>query len=398
MDIWCTREEEILRALKPYLLNGEISLVLKRMGYDRSAEAVSRKSRRLALNHVTPNRTSRIVLPARVIPGPGDLVQSVREVTDRQVDVLGKVGGSSQTGRRPDLVRQADLAINELVEELEGISRIIPKVKYSPFVRSGKYTAVLAVGDVHMGRLVTGPTGRSTYDVEVAKRRIASIPEKARSLVKGATVDELVILLLGDMVDGEGIFTGQSDMASLPPFQQIITVLKPLWTMIEVLRRKLGVPAKVLAVPGNHGKTKGDSVLTNYDNILYYMMELTSTVGKNRMVEVISNRPHKWNSAEVKGSTILIRHKAPIQADTASARARFGGWEAIHHYDLMVYGHTHHFGVHTYNGKMIIRNGSIIGPDDYSEELAVHDTPSATIFLLSERSHTPRDINVIELE
>jgi hypothetical protein len=39
-----------------------------------------------------------------------------------------------------------------------------------------------------------------------------------------------------------------------------------------------------------------------------------------------------------------------------------------------------------WNGKPILRNGSVIGADDYAEELACYDNPNQLIFGVTEKS------------
>jgi len=98
----------------------------------------------------------------------------------------------------------------------------------------------------------------------------------------------------------------------------------------------------------------------------------------------IKTKYGEYNNFEVKGWRGHIRHYAPVQAETAAAVSKFSKWQNLHGYDFMCYGHWHHWGISTFNGRLIFRNGSLAGGDDYAETFGSYDFPTQLMFGVTE--------------
>ena len=102
----------------------------------------------------------------------------------------------------------------------------------------------------------------------------------------------------------------------------------------------------------------------------------------------------QYNTFEVKGWKGIVRHHAPVQADTATGIAKFASWFMMHEWDLFCFAHYHHCGIMTLCGKKLFRNGSLVGGDDYAESLAKYDSPSQLCWCVTEEN-TAALINII---
>ena len=98
------------------------------------------------------------------------------------------------------------------------------------------------------------------------------------------------------------------------------------------------------------------------------------------------------------GTVISIefaRHKAPKHDGTAASQRKWMGYDQGHFYDWFAYGHVHHFGTLINQGKLLIRNGSLMGIEDYSESLGYWQPAEQTIFIVDPSMEGPNRISRI---
>lgn len=126
----------------------------------------------------------------------------------------------SETRLLRSRVRELQAELKRAMAELEsreelivGLSKAVekyppPEIKYeSPKMQKIPATAVLCLGDWHIGaRVRPQDTGGNSYNFQTAKARLVTMLCRLRewlsSLRKTYTVDEIVVLGLGDMIDG----------------------------------------------------------------------------------------------------------------------------------------------------------------------------------------------------
>jgi hypothetical protein len=148
-------------------------------------------------------------------------------------------------------------------------------VKYQGPTRQSKgtpETAVAVFADWQLGKIT------STYNSEVLARRIELYTEKLLEIVsiqrENHNVDTLHVWLLGDIVEGEEIFPGQSHLLDAGLYRQV-GIYGP-----EILHKFFTVAlqnfkhVKVTGVIGNHGAVGGRARRqhdpeTNMDRLLY---------------------------------------------------------------------------------------------------------------------------------
>lgn len=139
------------------------------------------------------------------------------------------------------------------------------KVKSKKTPRS----VVTPIFDIQFGQLVKPsdtPFGIGEYNVEIFKQRLQRWVETvSATLVQWSDshpIDELDIVLGGDLTEGYSIFRGQEWQLELHPIKQVwvlANLLTPaLQEVIRVAKEQAGVKYIVLySVPGNHGKVGG---------------------------------------------------------------------------------------------------------------------------------------------
>jgi predicted phosphodiesterase len=152
-----------------------------------------------------------------------------------------------------------------------------------------------------------------------------------------------------------------------------------IWELVrEVLN--LGLAVKIWGVRGNHGRQgKYAPADNNFDYLVFQMLRLLAYYEAPAVgIKYATNTDYL--NCEIKGRKIHLRHIAPPQAETAAGRAKWGGWQNIHDYEIACFGHLHHPGNMTWQGCELVMNGSPIGIDDLAERLAVRSRPSQTLF------------------
>jgi len=383
--IWSDQEIAILEALRSACSTREIHKVFELLDHERSMEAISKKSRNMGIGFKDYGAPSMMGLS----PEESKAIQQIldqREHLIQQIEPpvsLSPAQKSQMTSAKRNLVA-------DLMDELLEIRNMTPRTgSVSLKTAKGKKESLcLLLSDFHVGRIVLGPNQEEQYNIKTALSRIRSIPERVVDCLGSkdlADFDELVIILAGDHVDGEGIFPAQEMSLETHVAEQVIGTSKAIWQMIIDLRQVFPL-VRIATVRGNHGRSsKFHSAEANWDNMVFQQIELLVDMHEDPNI-TIKNRYSSYNIVEVKGWRGLIRHFAPVQADTAAASNKFAGWNGIHNWDFVCYGHFHHWGVMTWNSKPIFRNGSVMGPDDYSENLAVHDEPTQLMFGISSKS------------
>ncbi len=384
---WSKEEDEFLRFLRSTCSNREIAKVLEALGYKRSAEAVRKRSKVLGLKFIDVG-----------VPNLDGMEKSKAQTV---LDTLGQRSVnlpelSPTSSERAKVSTRQNQEIRSALEELYEIRDSIPRrvVTTAPS-NTKKESAVLILSDIHLGKLTEITTGLSDgYNVDIALRRLDSLSERVIGLLQPHKVDELVIVLAGDLVDGENIFPSQAMQIEISSIQQVHLVTKGLWELIQQLRPHF-TTIQIVSCRGNHGRTGSTSRESNWDNLVALQLELLADMKENTNV-IVKNTYNDFNTFAVKGWKGLVRHEAPVQADTPAARSKFAGWHNIHDFDFVVYGHYHHWGVMTWNGKPIFRNGSFPGGDDYSEQFGSFDPPTQLLFGVSTEK-VPTFIYPIEL-
>ena len=249
--------------------------------------------------------------------------------------------------------------------------------------RSGKETAVLLLSDSHSGKLVLSEDGKIMYNKDIMVYRLALLKAKVISLLTKNVgldnVDEFVLALLGDLVDGSGIYPMQEIGQDMNFFgDQVSVIVAAIWDIVLAIK-EFGIPVRIEGVRGNHGRQgKYLPPDNNFDYFAYQLLYMMAAAIDG--VSVDYSTTTEFKNFEVKDYRMHIRHEAPPQAETPSGRAKFAGLRTIHNYDIIAYGHLHHPSSGVYFDSEIMMNGSPVGSDDLSERMAVGSRPSQTLF------------------
>jgi predicted phosphodiesterase len=278
----------------------------------------------------------------------------------------------------------------DIISELKKQLLNLPKteIKTSTYKPIDGDTLIVHFTDWHVGRIVKNEDGNEIYDIKIFKERVNKLLSEILTLLdsyitKGTPIKDVVILSTGDILDGMGIFSSQETVSETsPPFQVMLAVEVIQNFILSLTDRKLSV--SFYGVRGNHGeireggKTKDPNA--NWDLMLYLFLQFwAKVVIKNGKIKVYYSELDYLNLT-IQGWKYHIRHIAPQQSETATGKAKFLGWARKHNCDVIISGHYHHYSVSDKAGITIIKGGSLVGSDEYSEQLAEESEPIQLIF------------------
>lgn len=148
----------------------------------------------------------------------------------------------------------------------------VEKPAYKPARQKATLPArsvVLPIYDLQFGAHVVAsdtPGRKGSYDSRVFDQRLARYIEgvegSLRDYAASHRLQEALIVLGGDMVEGDEIFPGQSWQLELDPPRQVwelaVKLGDALQRIIATAKSEFGIPkVGIYAVPGNHGKVGG---------------------------------------------------------------------------------------------------------------------------------------------
>jgi len=246
-------------------------------------------------------------------------------------------------------------------------------------------TLCIQLTDLHAGKIVKNQEGEIIYNEEIFRTRINRLCEQTLKLLdnnisKGVPISDVVILLNGDLCNGENIYLTQAFEQEIAPPRQVMLVVDVITKLITAfLKRNLSV--RVFGIRGNHGRTGKDTqVESNWDIMVYEILDFWARlVLKNSKLQIkFAETEHMIFN--VRGHNIMIRHIAPEQVDSPAGRVKINQWARQYNLDAVCYGHFHHAAISDCDNVRVIRGGSTVGGDSLSDSMAKHSLPMQVIW------------------
>lgn len=263
--------------------------------------------------------------------------------------------------------------LSEASKELKG-KVIKPK-------ESNKASLILHLSDNHFGKHT------SRYNLEIARERTTTMLARVMtSLGNLDNVDEVVVALVGDEVEGEDIYSNQNGSLECPVIYQAKAAAEAYWQLALNIRKTMGpdVAIRFVTAPGNHGRmSKTANTESNWDNVVYLMLSLLAQENEDLNIDVDLNFG-EFKEFVVKDKKLLAYHYGTKHLGTPAMQIKMAGWIISKGIEAVLHGHWHHWGVETYLGIPMIHNGSMCGSDDLAEKMAVEEPPRQA-FLLVEK-------------
>lgn len=262
----------------------------------------------------------------------------------------------------------------QIINELKAEVDVVGFKSHSSEITEEGITPVLCLSDLHFGEIIE-VNGFNIFDMSIAENAFMSIIDQAiatRELMP-YTVDEFVVLLAGDIIDGELIYPAQAFETDGNAYSQMKAATAIIWKGLVRLSEAFGT-IRVYCVPGNHGRSsKLHAQMSNWDNVLYWGLQLIASMQSDYPIEV--NTPHQmWMDFKVRHWNVHTRHIGVVQAATASSAKKVMTWMDQHNADLFFYGHYHNPEMYSLGYKRIFKNGSLPPANEFAERLGFQDS------------------------
>lgn len=256
-----------------------------------------------------------------------------------------------------------------------------PAIRKKDTRKRGEEVCVIHISDTQIGKKT------STYNTKIAAKRIEQFADKVDRLTDNrrtsSKVEEAVVLIGGDIVEGETIFPHQPWVVDNDLWGQAIqhapTMLADFIVKLSSSFRKL----RVLSVPGNHGRSQpknaGASPRTNFDMIATQITRLLVAKSiKDNRVEWDIDHDTFYRIADVLGHKLLLIHGDQISGGgglggyplTGLAR-KVAGWSGSipDNWSNIFLGHFHRPMSGVIQDKMFFGNGTTESSNDWALEV-----------------------------
>jgi len=257
--------------------------------------------------------------------------------------------------------------------------------------RKGHEVALVHATDWQLGKKT------ASYNIAVADRRIAEFTDKVISLTdiqrKDHPVDECVLMLGGDMVEGGGnVFSSQVWEIEAHLFEQLFETARLIERMVRTLQANFAKPLRVVCEWGNHGRLGryGDGTYAgdNADRMAYKIAQ-----DRCHDLPVVWQHSDAWYQRFAIGKyRVLLVHGDEIKSFGGGVPAfgiarKANAWATgvIPDWDDVYLGHFHQNMCLTLaNGGRCFVSGSIESDSEYAKEfVAATGKPSQRLHFIN---------------
>lgn len=307
------------------------------------------------------------------------------------------------TKHKGQITREANEFATEqeaaILRRLKGKDPLVAPTAHKP----GNEDVVLVLGDVHIGDVVENSDGVEVFNPEIAVDSVDHFTEKALALIERiqglSSVDTVHVVWTGDMITNENIYDGQQFQIGLKLRDQLSEAVAALTRQVATLADHDAVDAvQVVAVPGNHGKTRasGVSKQANMDLILYrWVHDRLIDRGYDDVVRFDTSEAQHFANFPVRGGEFRGHarhgHNAMQHIDaTSRSQSDWRGWQNKHSFDFAVMGHHHTSQrAEVMNEYPVIMSPSMKPGDDFAEKIGRPDVSTVrklgTVFGVSDQ-------------
>lgn len=288
------------------------------------------------------------------------------------------------------------------IDELENYVEAIKKLKNSKsslvisprqLTNTSEATAFAVATDWHIGSVVKpeSVSGLNTFNVEIAKMRVKNFFERIVRLTnkerQDIRIDELVLFLGGDLIDGSLHLDGTMIADIGEPIRQSILCQSLIEAGLNfLLEHGKYKRITVVCCDGNHSRTTQKIHFSSRQgNSLEYFMYYNIAARYPNVNWVMANGIHAY--LDVYDYTFRFHHGDTISFGGVNGpytylNRRIYQWNQAHKADYTVMGHLHMWCIGT---RRWLINGSLVGYSPYAVGLGGEFQPPIQAFFLMDK-------------
>lgn len=296
------------------------------------------------------------------------------------------------------ILEKVDAALTKIAPD---VLRVLPEPPPDEPPRGAPELLWCEVSDVQLGTRVEFEKmgGLNQHDWTIFLGKLARWEETVTATIRerrlALPVEGVVIAMLGDLVDGMGVFRGQAYELDFDVYKQVIHGANDFAQAIaRIVAAFPDLKFTLYGVGGNHGRVGayGEAPYRcNWDLILYHIIELRLSALK--LPNVICHFPEAWfQVVETWGWTHLLVHGDDIKG--WAGLPFYGLQRAVAKYQQVLqkpvnFCHVGHFhaasALSTSLGETII-NGNWVGANSFSKVIIEANTPVQLIHGITEQN------------
>lgn len=247
------------------------------------------------------------------------------------------------------------------------------------------YTMVLHLSDLHYGKTT------KSFNKRVFAARLKEYAKAAATLAellphRNAQVAEIILLINGDIVDGENIYEYHNAVNQDSAIRQAKGAAKKLVKFCDYLVREIN-PGKftVIGTRGNHGRMGHEAnPESNWDSVCVdYLESMWDTKNILRTVVTFKNVLEPYATVEVNSDVkILVEHEGVKHSITPANLVRTLNKLLATGCNVLINGHWHKSYYRKYWDFHHVVNGTIVSDDEYAHALGTESDISQSLLLI----------------
>lgn len=261
-------------------------------------------------------------------------------------------------------IRRSKMTIQSPDEIISYIPQyILPTIVREPIeIKPEKENINLIISDSHVGQKLSGENDDSAEDYFLDAFHTLTI--NTLKVIDKINCDwqQINVFILGDMVEGEGIYPSQA-YEVFPLMKQLDVTETGISCLLTALSTAYDIPVNVFCVRGNHGRVgRFNSEETNWDTILYKLLQRTFNTQNHPNINIVrtdfwadiceNQWGHKFFYAH--GDNITSFQNLPHYGIDKAV----GHWNTIFKgFDVFLMGHLHVTTDYNVNGIKAYVNG-----------------------------------------
>lgn len=282
------------------------------------------------------------------------------------------------------------------VEAIKKLQHHHSSFAIKPRMSEGKSeaTAIAVATDWHIGATVHPEQVNflNEFNIPIAKARISTFFERVVRLTnkerQDIQIDELVLFLGGDMIDGSLHLDTIMNNEVAEPMKQAVIAQECIESGLQFLKEHGNFKRiTVVCTDGNHGRvTQKLHAASRKGNALEYFLYFNLAARHPDLNWVIADGLHVY--VQVYHYTLRFMHGDSISYGGVNGpytylNRRIYEWDAARRADITIMGHLHRY---TIGGRKFLINGSIIGHNEYGLSLGgEYQPPIQSFFLLDKK-------------
>jgi hypothetical protein len=348
----------------------------KKFGKGRTFTAIERKLARMNLSLSTCSK--KLAVPT---------IAESKVIVKKDVEIIRLQAEKQILAKKYQQAINAASTQEVILEYLHNHLQALPEVAHPApgsikiaNVNESEEELILNLGDIHAGEVVKAEelNGLNEYNFHILTHRLKcltnSVINIAKNKLSGYTFRKLHILGLGDWISG----TIHEELVENAEGNVIEWTMNLAYIVAQMIR-ELAVEfeeIEFVGVIGNHGrlhkKPRFKARYVNWDYVCYQM--LSALLAKQKNVKCTIPKSF-WHIHEVNNHKFLLIHGDNINSNlgipwygiqrmVANLKELLASKEQ--HFDYIMLGHFHNYGLlDRVKGELVI-NGSLIGGNEYS--------------------------------